>query len=354
MTFDVKTLIGDTSLSNKRTDPKKIYYKDLCANPDNFFRIEDVEALADSIENVGLMTPLTVIRNDEGLYTLISGHRRLEAIKILVEERGYEQFEEVPCVVLADDTPEYILDMMLIETNTEVRELSDGEKLEAAERLKKDYEAAREAGRPFVGKVREFIGKQLKISPRQAQKYVTINNNASDEIKQGVKDGTITLNEAFNEVKQQKPMSSAEITQKMDEIDSEVDELNRNIESADGSRRASDYDDYDDDGEDELYEPLTREERNENTGYGDWSSRTRDDVTDPEAKTVYGAREIDRITGSDKPEAQHPDRDPDEPEDMQEARMLARKGLSNLKVANITLLDDELSEIIQQLEEILN
>ena len=46
---------------------------------------EKVEAIAESICEVGQQTPITV-RQDEGRYVLVSGFHRLEALKALGEE----------------------------------------------------------------------------------------------------------------------------------------------------------------------------------------------------------------------------------------------------------------------------
>lgn len=345
-TFRVSNLIGNTALS-KRSGLKQIFYKDIEKNPDNFFLINDVNSLADSIENLGVQNPLLVIEKGDGKYMLISGHRRLEAIKILVEERDIEKFEDVPCIVLPSDMPDYMQDMILIETNTETRNLTDGEILEAVSRLKINFEKAKENGKPFAGKVRDLIAERMNISARTAQKYITIDQHADEETKEALKSGEKSMNEVYDEVKASRPMSEKEIDAHMNEINSELDELNDRIETFHNKTGDSDLkDDYD------KYGGFTEEELKESTGQNDWNAKTRDSVTDPLEKTEYGRRLIDRVTGEEEPAVQLPDKDYDEPEHSEEETAALKKmkeAVTLLKAANIILLNDDLDNIVDEL-----
>ena len=76
--------------------------------PRRIFDEEALEELAKSIQQVGLIQPLTVRKNGD-IYELVAGERRLRAVKKL----GYNT---VPCIVQNDvDTEESAL-MALIET----------------------------------------------------------------------------------------------------------------------------------------------------------------------------------------------------------------------------------------------
>lgn len=66
----------------------------------------DLTELADSIKQNGILQNLTVVKNDEG-YTVIIGHRRLAAAKLV-------GLEEVPCSVV-DMTPQEQIATMLTE-----------------------------------------------------------------------------------------------------------------------------------------------------------------------------------------------------------------------------------------------
>ena len=63
----------------------------------NFYRLCDIDALADSIAANGLEQNLVVKADTNGKYRLVTGHRRLEAIRRL-RNRGIK-IEKVPCIV---------------------------------------------------------------------------------------------------------------------------------------------------------------------------------------------------------------------------------------------------------------
>jgi len=97
---------------------------------------DDAEALQELIENiksVGLSTPLTVRRHKSlsDRYTLISGHRRLKAVKSL-------GFVSVPCLVIATESEEDDLkaDIMHLTSNILTRELTILERAREAKLLK--------------------------------------------------------------------------------------------------------------------------------------------------------------------------------------------------------------------------
>lgn len=90
--------ISDMEVKCIMHDIKNISLRDIIPNPLNKSRSMDyneIENLKDSIQEVGLLHPLVVYRNDAGTYTLISGHRRFAALNNMA---GADY--EVPCVVI--------------------------------------------------------------------------------------------------------------------------------------------------------------------------------------------------------------------------------------------------------------
>ena len=66
----------------------------------NIFNKEEIESLADLIEAAGeVIENLSVSKSDTDEYRIIAGHKRCEACRLLVEERGLKQFEFLPCIV---------------------------------------------------------------------------------------------------------------------------------------------------------------------------------------------------------------------------------------------------------------
>lgn len=82
---------------------KWIHYSKLKTNPDQYCPArdkEEIESLADLIEAAGeVIENLSVSKSDTDEYRIIAGHKRCEACRLLVEERGLKQFEFLPCIV---------------------------------------------------------------------------------------------------------------------------------------------------------------------------------------------------------------------------------------------------------------
>lgn len=65
-------------------------------NPLNARSMDDIEGLAKTIEYTGLLQPLTVYSNGDGTYTLLSGHRRIAAIRKIP---GTTSATAIPCYI---------------------------------------------------------------------------------------------------------------------------------------------------------------------------------------------------------------------------------------------------------------
>ena len=79
---DIQTVNADSYI-----DSLKMIDIDLIEpNKNNFYEMSEIEALADDIERQGLMTAPVVSEQNGGKYELISGHRRLVALKSLIAD----------------------------------------------------------------------------------------------------------------------------------------------------------------------------------------------------------------------------------------------------------------------------
>ena len=80
----------------------KITYIDaekIVPNEKNFYSIEGIEELANSLTVSDNIAPLDVVANDDGTYRLISGERRLSATLYRIQ-RGELESAELPCHIL--------------------------------------------------------------------------------------------------------------------------------------------------------------------------------------------------------------------------------------------------------------
>ena len=71
------------------TGPERIEYlplAELHEDERNFYTVDKVEELAANIQSCGLMDPLRVRKSEDG-YTIVSGHRRAAALRLLAARR---------------------------------------------------------------------------------------------------------------------------------------------------------------------------------------------------------------------------------------------------------------------------
>lgn len=197
MAFNLSEALGyDKVLSNlDKQEIEQIQLKCLRENDKNFFSVDALQDLKDSIVLHGILQPLLVVPDDELHYRIIAGHRRFAAAKALVEE-GYETLCEVPCLILPEmsEAMEWV---MLIQTNTAARELTHYEKSEAAIRMKKQLVALKEQGVKIPGSLRAIVAEQLEISKTEMARMEVIEKNLHDDFRPLWKDGSIDASCAY-------------------------------------------------------------------------------------------------------------------------------------------------------------
>lgn len=159
---------------------------------------KDIDKLADSFLLVGQEQP-TVLGRVNGEYRIIDGHRRNLA-NIFNLERGYEQFKKVR--YFYRDMSETMYELALLAGNGYTQALTDYEKTELAARLKKALEAARDAGEIVIeGRVRDIVGEILGEKPTNMARIEKINNSATPEVKEQLKEGNIGISAAYEAAK---------------------------------------------------------------------------------------------------------------------------------------------------------
>lgn len=188
---------GTADSEESRRPPLKVIpikLDKLTPSKNNFYSVENVDELKASIEIFGVLQNLTVKPLDNGMYEIISGHRRYKACTELVAE-GKTEFEYVPCGIQAerDEIKENII---LIMTNSTTRELSDWEKMKQAEELRKNFEILKKREN-LPGRVRDLVADALNTSATQIGRLNAIENNLTPEFKEEFKDGKIGTSAAY-------------------------------------------------------------------------------------------------------------------------------------------------------------
>lgn len=196
--FRMMDILNESSRKGRDDESFRIKTIDIeYITPDerNFYSTDDIEELKASIEMIGLQQNLVVKEIGDGKYSLISGHRRLKAMKSLVES-GQEKYRQVPCKVeiKIDDM---MSELQLIMANSTMRELTDYEKTHQASKIKGLLTDMKNKGVKIPGKLRDIVADTLNISSTQVARMESISKNLSDEFKEEFKDGKVNISTAY-------------------------------------------------------------------------------------------------------------------------------------------------------------
>lgn len=188
--FDLAALMGDVSnLDTPEIVTQQIPLVQIESNSGNFYKVEDVTELAESIELIGLKQPLVVLEVDDTHYRLIAGHRRYKALTELGRESA-------PCVVQRNLT-EAQEQLALILTNSTARELTYLEKAEQAVRLKRLFIKRREEGAELPGRIRDMVAEAMQESASNIARMEAIDKHLVGEWKRALKKGHINASTAY-------------------------------------------------------------------------------------------------------------------------------------------------------------
>ena len=171
---------------------------DVKPSESNFYSQENIEELADSFLAVGQQQP-TVLGRVNGEFQIVSGHRRNLA-NIMNIERGHDEFKKVR--YLYKDMTGAMFELSLLIGNAYNRELTAWEKTQQAQRLKEALLRAKEEdGLEVTGKLRDIIAELMNESPTNVARMESINNNATPEVKEQLKNGNIGITAAYEAAK---------------------------------------------------------------------------------------------------------------------------------------------------------
>ena len=163
---------------------------DLIPSKGNFYSVEDVQDLKQSIELLGVLQPLLVTDEEEdGKRRIIAGHRRRLAVMQLVDE-GKERFRRVP--ILIKPKKNAILDRLALIMANRFREKTDWERMtEALETEKLVLELKESMNIP--GRTRDLLAEIIETSPAQVGRYKAIYNNIIPELMAEFKANRIVI-----------------------------------------------------------------------------------------------------------------------------------------------------------------
>lgn len=142
--------------------------------PEHPFKVRDDEDMANLVESIrerGVITPALVLRQDDGRYTMVSGHRRKHASALAGKTT-------IPCEIVELTHDEAVLQM--VESNFQRSEILPSEKAFSykmrLEAMKRQGQRADVTSRPVVGKSEsaDVLGEAGGDSGRQVQRYIRL------------------------------------------------------------------------------------------------------------------------------------------------------------------------------------
>lgn len=172
---------------------KWIHYSKLQRNTDQYCDPKDeseIECLADMIEADGeVLQNLLVRKSDADQYEIIAGHKRMYACRLLVEKRGKEKYQLLPCTVQVISEAKakfqlYSSNQHHVETPYEIMH-----KLEQMQYLLKTYPEEFPELSGAKGRMVDKLAQMYHMSRTTVGEYLTISKNLSDEAMQAFQDG---------------------------------------------------------------------------------------------------------------------------------------------------------------------
>ena len=149
----------DYAMLDRLRAPRDVPVEQITPNlfqPRQRFNNEELDALADSIREHGILQPIVVRRHFEGSdrYEIVAGERRWRAAQ-------RAQLHQVPIVIRdIDDTK--LLEVALVE-NVQREDLSPLEEANAYQRLVNDFGHTQDALGRIVGKSRSHVANMLRL-----------------------------------------------------------------------------------------------------------------------------------------------------------------------------------------------
>lgn len=166
-------------------------------NPDqprHDFDEEELQALADSIEEHGIIQPLTVRELHTGYYQIIAGERRWRAARLA-------NLTEVPVVIIEADDKK-AMELALIE-NLQRQDLNPVEEALGYRSLMQDYGLTQEDAAKRVGKSRPAVANALRLL------------SLAPEVLEKVRDGSLSAGHARAVLSLKSEKKQLEATQKI-------------------------------------------------------------------------------------------------------------------------------------------
>ena len=185
---------------------KDISITDIYPNGNNFYAMQDIEALAEDIKAVGLLENLTVMYAPKQgkSYKLLGGERRWRALCLLVEN-GYNEFSAATCQIRnAENERAEMIEIIMCNRQ---RVKTVWEQIEEEKRLKETLQEMKKNKETLKGydlqdgRLRDTIAAILNYSAAKVGQMETIARNLTGELQEALKAEKINFSTAYTVAK---------------------------------------------------------------------------------------------------------------------------------------------------------
>lgn len=185
---------------------KDISITDIYPNGQNFYAMQDIEALAADIKAVGLLENLTVMYapTEKGNYKLLGGERRWRAL-CLLQKSGYTEFATVTCQIrTAENERAEMLEIIMCNRQ---RVKTVWEQIEEEKRLKETLQEMKKNKEMLKGydlqdgRLRDTIAAILNYSAAKVGQMETIAKRLNAELYEALKEEKINFSAAYTVAK---------------------------------------------------------------------------------------------------------------------------------------------------------
>lgn len=175
---------------------QQIDVDNLIPHEKNLYIVEDTSELEKAIEaQGGVKQNLIVTPCGGGKYRIISGHRRRQSVKNLLDH-GANISHCLPCKVEKyNSESEEVINLILMNSTTRI--LTEWEKIEQYKQLKENITEYCASNNIEIKDKRELFAKLLNTNPSKIGKYNAIENNLTDEYKAELKANSIGVHTAY-------------------------------------------------------------------------------------------------------------------------------------------------------------
>ena len=165
---------------DKRKKVEPIAIEDIKYNPLNpdFDTLEDIVEFADKIYHNpnGVLEVITVYRDSDGKYMLVSGHKRIKACKYNIEHEseldGTGKVQKTIVATIVKKPDNEIEEMNTILTYNDYRRFDTEEKKYTLFKAYYQYVAVLNKNGEFKGRIREFISKQSGLGLKKVGDFI--------------------------------------------------------------------------------------------------------------------------------------------------------------------------------------